>query len=356
MKGELVLYAEYKDKKSEFTIKADVSIFIVPTRTNAQNQIEAEGIILNHLLDGAKDVGTLQFVLRAQKDIGLIISRGLALPKQELEKKIQQFDATEINLSSNSNNIIYKKNKALQHLLLHKWKSEYLKNNGDIAISVEQWSSWWFEVFLCISNRYSYVSAISDMLANDIMPYLDSKLSKWDLFFLIPCLNYLSLLTTNNISMINFSQLFERSECLEWKEDDLDKKLISVLKTDLHIRKLDGIAIKYSEGYVLDLLIVQKDKKLSQSILEFLFLQDKNVWYHVCSTDNADKCWEVMFMVFQVDFKQWNRYFKQLNKLGVSGRDSFLSKFQTDSNFIQLVASSKNFLAFLPFVQQQKMM
>ncbi|ETN97750.1 hypothetical protein RFI_39776 [Reticulomyxa filosa] len=121
VQGELLLCAQYKDKKKNFSIKADVSIFIIPTQTHTRNQIEAEGIILNHLLDGVKDVDTLQFVLHAQKDIELVISRGLALSKQELEKKIQQFDATEMNLSSvlqtifffiykkNSNNIIYKK-------------------------------------------------------------------------------------------------------------------------------------------------------------------------------------------------------------------------------------------------------
>ncbi|ETO01904.1 hypothetical protein RFI_35535, partial [Reticulomyxa filosa] len=117
---------------------------------------------------------------------------------------------------------------------------------------------------------------------------------------------------------------FKRSECLEWKEDDLDKKLISVLKTDLHIRKLN----------VID------PKILSQSILEFLFLQDKDVWGHVCSINNADKCWEVMLIAFQADFEQWDKYLKQLKECGVfEGGElggSFLNKFSSNTEFIQL--------------------
>ncbi|ETN99172.1 hypothetical protein RFI_38309, partial [Reticulomyxa filosa] len=140
------------------------------------------------------------------------------------------------------------------------------------------------------------------------------------------------------------------SECPEWKEDDLDKKLISVLKTNLRIRELNVITPKYSEEYVIDLLIVQKDRKLSQSILEFLFLQDKDVWDHVCS-NHAKKCWEVMFMVFQADFEQWNRYFEQLNTLSIFEGDKpgslFLNQFQTNTAFIEIVKSSENFLAFL---------
>ncbi|ETO02120.1 hypothetical protein RFI_35316, partial [Reticulomyxa filosa] len=352
VQGELTLYVQYKDKQKCFPIKADVSIFITPTRGHTPNQIEAEGVILNHLLDGVKDVDTLQFVLHAQKDIELVISRGLALSKQELEKRKKQFDAAEMNLPL-----------ALQHLLLRKWKSECLKNNRDIAISFGQWSSWkWFEVISSIFEQChnKLPPIVCDVLINDIRPYINEKPSKWDLFFLIPCLNYLSLSTANNTSMINISQYFKRGKCSEWKEDDLDKKLISVLKTDLRIRKLNVIGPKYSEEYVLDLLIVQKDRTLSQSILEFLFLQDKDVWDHVCSSDNADKCWEVMLIAFQADFEQWDKYLKQLNELRVfeGGKlgHSFLSKFSSNTEFIQLVASSKNFLAFLPFVQQQKMM
>ncbi|ETO03086.1 hypothetical protein RFI_34324 [Reticulomyxa filosa] len=167
------------------------------------------------------------------------------------------------------------------------------------------------------------------------------------------------LFVMGDIFGINFSQIFKRSECLEWKDNDLDKKLISVLDMDLHIRKLNVIDLKYNEECVLDLLIVQKDRKLSQSILEFLFLQDKNVWDHVCSIDNADKCWEVMLIAFQADFEQWNRYLEWLDKLDVFKDKlgySFLSKFQANSNFIQLVVPSKHFLAFLAFIQLQKMM
>ncbi|ETO07410.1 hypothetical protein RFI_29982, partial [Reticulomyxa filosa] len=198
------------------------------------------------------------------------------------------------------------------------------------------------------------------MLINDIKSHLDPSrnLFKWDLFFLTPCLNYLSLSSTNNTSGVNLSQRFQKNDYLEWKDNDLDKKVISVLQTDLRIRKLNVIAPKYSEEYVLDLLIIQKDKKLSQSILEFLFSQDNEIWDHVCS-NSAEKCWEVMLMVFQADFEQWSRYFEQLNTLGIFEGgglgSSFLSKFQIDTEFIKLVESPKNFLAFLAFIQQQKM-
>ncbi|ETO02696.1 hypothetical protein RFI_34717, partial [Reticulomyxa filosa] len=219
----------------------------------------------------------------------------------------------------------------------------------------------WFEVISYIFEQYqgNLPSVINEMLLKDIRSYLNKKHSKWDLFFLTPCLNYLSLSPTNNTSVIKLSDRFEKSECSEWKGDDLDKKLISVLKTDLRIRKLNVIAPKYSEEYIIDLLIVQKDRKLSQSILECLFSQDKNVWNHVCS-NRAEKCWEVMFIVFQADFEQWRKHLEKLNTLGVfeggGTSSSFLNQFQTDTEFIKLVKSSENFLAFLAFMQQQKMM
>ncbi|ETO10978.1 hypothetical protein RFI_26399 [Reticulomyxa filosa] len=365
---ELLLYAQYKDKKKEFTIKSNVLVFVVPTRRFTQNQVMAEGVIVNHLLDGVKDVDTLKFATNAQKDIGSVIEKGLERSEQELKKKIQQFETTEINLSSVLRNIYIfffsnnNKNKVLQHLLLRKWKLNYSKKNGGSATSVGQWSSWkWFEVISYIFEQYqgNLPSVINEMLLKDIRSYLNKKHSKWDLFFLTPCLNYLSLSPTNNTSGIKLSQRFEKSECPEWKEDGLDKKLISVLKTDLRIRKLEVIVLKYSEEYIIDLLVVQKDKKLSQSILEFLLLQDKDVWDHVCS-NRAEKCWEVMFIVFQADFEQWSQYFEQLNKLrifeGGGTGSSFLNQFQTNTDFIELVKSSEKFLAFLAFMQQQKMM
>ncbi|ETN98590.1 hypothetical protein RFI_38902, partial [Reticulomyxa filosa] len=246
-----------------------------------------------------------------------------------------------------------------------KWKLNYSKKNGGSTASVGQWPSWkWFEVISYIFEQYqsNLPSIIKDMLINNIMSHLDpsEKLFKWDLFFLIPCLNYLSLPGANNTSGIELSQRFEKSDYLEWKDNDLDKKVISVLQTDLRIRKLNVIAPKYSEEYVLDLLVVQKDRKLSQSILEFLFSQDNEVWDHVCSIDNGNRCWNVMLIAFQVDFTQWGRYFEKLNKLrifeGGELGSSFLIQFQTNTEFIKLVKSSENFLAFLAFMQQQKMM
>ncbi|ETO30679.1 hypothetical protein RFI_06438 [Reticulomyxa filosa] len=149
-------------------------------------------------------------------------------------------------------------------------------------------------------------------------------------------------------------------KCSEWKGDDLDKKIISVLQMDLSIRKLNVIAPIYSEEYVLDLLVVQKDRKLSQSVLEFLFLQDKDVWDHIYSIGNGDKCWDVMLTAFQADFKQWSRYLEHFNEIGVFKGDVseslFLSKFQIDKNFVKLVTLSENFLTFLAFMQQQKIM
>ncbi|ETO02759.1 viral A-type inclusion protein, partial [Reticulomyxa filosa] len=332
VQGELSLYAQYKDKKKPFTIKPNVFVFFIPNQTDTQDQ----RIIFNHLLDGVNDVDTLQFALNAEKDIESVIAKGMEQPTQELEKRIKRFETTEINLPS-----------VLQYLLLYKWKLDYSKKIGGIARPVEQWPSWkWFEVISCISEQYN------DILISGVKPHLNGKPSKWDLFFLIPYLNYLPLFITGDS---NFSQHFNNSACPEWKGHDLDKKLISVLKTDLRIRKLNVITPKYSEEYVIDLLIVQKDRRLSQSILEFLFSQDKNVWDHVCS-NHAEKCWEVMFMVFQADFEQWRIHLERLNALGVFEKgksgSSFLNKFQ-NTEFIKLI-SPELFLAFLRFMQQQK--
>ncbi|ETO12158.1 hypothetical protein RFI_25219, partial [Reticulomyxa filosa] len=312
--------------------------FCRSAQTGTQNPIMTDRIIFNHLLDGVKDVDTFNFILNSQKDIKSVIEKEMEQSEQELEKRIQQFETTEINLSS-----------VLQHLLLRRWKLDNPKKNGGSTTSVGQWSSWkWFEVISYIFEQYqgNLPSVINEMLLKDIRSYLNEKLSKWDLFFLTPCLNYLSLFPTNNTSGIKLSNHFEKGECPEWKGDDLDKKLISVLKTDLRIRELNVIAPKYSEEYVIDLLIVQKDRKLSQSILECLFSQDKN-------------CWEVMFIVFQADFEQWRKHLEKLNTLGVFEEgetgSSFLNQFQNNTEFIKLVKSSENFLAFLAFMQQQKM-
>ncbi|ETO00773.1 hypothetical protein RFI_36667, partial [Reticulomyxa filosa] len=93
VQGQLSLIINYKDKKNELPIKANVSIFVVSPGVN-------QSIILGHLLDNVKDAGTLQFALTAEKDIELTIERGMEQSKQELEKRMQQFETTEINLSS----------------------------------------------------------------------------------------------------------------------------------------------------------------------------------------------------------------------------------------------------------------
>ncbi|ETO11018.1 hypothetical protein RFI_26358, partial [Reticulomyxa filosa] len=357
VQGEVVFYAQYKDKKKEFTIKSNVLVFVVPTRRVAQTQVMAEGTIVNHLLDGVKDVDTLKFILNTQKDIKSVIEKGLE--RNQLVISFAKYIFFEEKERITNNKL---KNKVLQHSLLRKWKLDYPKKNGGSAISVGQWSSWkWFEVISYIFEQYqgNLPPVINEMLLTDIKSYLNEKLSKWDLFFLTPCLNYLSLSPTKNASAISLSNRFKKGECPEWKEEDLDKKFISVLKMDLRIRKLKVIDPKYSEEYVIDLLIVQKDRKLSQSVLEFLFSQDKNVWNHVCS-NSTEKCWEVMFMVFQADFEQWRIHLEKLNTLGVFEGGglgpSFLNQFQNNTDFIEIVKSSENFLDFLAFMQQQKMM
>ncbi|ETO00329.1 hypothetical protein RFI_37118 [Reticulomyxa filosa] len=100
VQGDVSLCVQYTNKKKNYSIHADVSIFVVPTQTGTQNQIMAERIIFNHLLDGVKDVDTLKFILNAQKDIKSVIEKGMEQSQQELEKRIQQFETTEINLSS----------------------------------------------------------------------------------------------------------------------------------------------------------------------------------------------------------------------------------------------------------------
>ncbi|ETN98678.1 hypothetical protein RFI_38814 [Reticulomyxa filosa] len=340
VQGELSLHVQCTREKKDFSIKADDLVFVVPN----PNQITTEGgAILNHLLDGVNHADTLQFALHVQKDI---IAKGLKQLEQDLKKRMQQFEVTEVNSSS------------VLHFFFLKKRKEKSTTTTKIT---RQWPSWkWFEVISCIFEQYrdKLPPIIKDMLLDNVKPHLDGLLSKWDLFFLIPCLNYLSLPTTNNASRIRLSSRFQSNECSEWKGDDLDKKIISVLQTDLNIRRLSVIVPMHSEEYVLDLLVVQKDRKLSQSVLEFLFLQDKDVWDHIYSIGNGDKCWDVMLTAFQVDFKQWSRYLEHFNKIGVfeggvSG-SVFLSKFQTDKNFVELVTPSENFLTFLAFMQQQQ--
>ncbi|ETO30678.1 hypothetical protein RFI_06437 [Reticulomyxa filosa] len=165
--------------------------FVVPT----PNQITTEGgTILNHLLDGVNHADTLQFALYVQKDI---IAKGLEQSEQELKKRMQQFEMTEVNLSSvlhfflkkqkeKSITITTKNHKVLQHLLLCKWRLECSNNNENIATSIRQWPSWkWFEVISCIFEQYrdKLPPIIKDMLLDNVKPHFDGLLSKWDLFF-----------------------------------------------------------------------------------------------------------------------------------------------------------------------------
>ncbi|ETN98023.1 hypothetical protein RFI_39499, partial [Reticulomyxa filosa] len=105
VQGDVSLCVQYTNKKKNYSIHADVSIFVVPTQTGTQNQIMAERIIFNHLLDGVKDVDTFNFILNSQKDIKSVIEKEMEQSEQELEKRIQQFETTEINLSSVLQNI-----------------------------------------------------------------------------------------------------------------------------------------------------------------------------------------------------------------------------------------------------------
>ncbi|ETO03481.1 hypothetical protein RFI_33924, partial [Reticulomyxa filosa] len=144
----------------------------------------------------------------------------------------------------------------------------------------------------------------------------------------------------HNIFSINFYQRFENSNS-EWKCDDTETKLISVIKTDLRIRELEQAnAPIYSEMYVIDLLNGNKDTILSQSILKFLFQQSKEVWDNICSMDNDNKCWEVMLTAFQKDFGKWNSYLAELENKGIFGDDSvrksFLNQFIYNNEFIKL--------------------
>ncbi|ETO01311.1 hypothetical protein RFI_36129, partial [Reticulomyxa filosa] len=244
----------------------------------------------------------------------------------------------------------------LQYLLLQKWLKE-------CSISLDnnyKWSAWkWFEVISCIFEecKSELPQSISTALGSDLS--IIRKNSKLEYFFLIPCLNYLSLPTIKNFFSINFSQLFEDSNS-EWKCDDIETKLISVIKTDLRIRELEQAnAPIYCEMYVIDLLNGNKDTTLSQSILKFLFQQSKEVWNNICSMDNDNKCWEVMLTAFQKDFEQWNLYLAELENKGIFGDDSvrksFLNQFMNNNEFIKLVmVSTKDFLAFIAFFQEQK--
>ncbi|ETO02241.1 hypothetical protein RFI_35193 [Reticulomyxa filosa] len=80
VQGQLSLIINYKDKKNELPIKANVSIFVVSPGVN-------QSIILGHLLDNVKDAGTLQFALTAEKDIELTIEKRNGAIKTRIGKK-----------------------------------------------------------------------------------------------------------------------------------------------------------------------------------------------------------------------------------------------------------------------------
>ncbi|ETO02666.1 hypothetical protein RFI_34752 [Reticulomyxa filosa] len=207
-------------------------------------------------------------------------------------------------------------------------------------------------------------NTVRKVLQRDLQGHYCQNLSKLQLVFLLPCINYLSFLVKDNSLTSSFPNKFRDSNTSDGKYDDLDKKFISILDTDFALRKAGNDAAAHlqrhnAERYVIQLL--QHYPEESQSVLKFLFAQSEEIWNNICQFDNGDKCWQVMCVSFRNDFSTWNKFIERLQIVKIFEDDkvrvTFFKNFNVNSTFQQLVTTSpEQLFNFFAFVQKQCIM
>ncbi|ETO17817.1 hypothetical protein RFI_19495, partial [Reticulomyxa filosa] len=259
----------------------------------------------------------------------------------------------------------------LQYLLLR----TLAEASENATIKKELLSPW--QLFVVVQRLIQNKSPQNDdvvrnVLLRDLQKHCCRNLSKLQFIFLLPCINYLSFLREEDPLISSFPSRFEEGGVLEGKYDDLDKKIVSILDTDLTLLKMGNDAVAQSsnpyarvqrhqvEMYVIKLLQHYSDEsRLCQSVLEFLFAQSEEIWKNICQSDNDDKCWQVMCIAFQNDFSMWNKFIERLQIVNIfeddKVRSTFFKNFKVNSTFQQLVTTSPEHLFnFFGFIQTQK--
>ncbi|ETO04210.1 hypothetical protein RFI_33188 [Reticulomyxa filosa] len=200
----------HEEKIDQYNVKTNEIIYVHQVQSCETGH---KGVILNHLLNSVIDLPSFEFAYCATNNIKNILLEELT-PERHIRAQLSE--KAQITLPSNIP-LGYKKKK----------KNEYWFKKCSISWNTNyQWSAWkWFEVIHCIFEqcKNELPLSISEMLVSDLTLYVREKHSKLELFFLIPCLNYLSIPSTYNTSVINFLQLFE-SGGSGWKCDDIEKK------------------------------------------------------------------------------------------------------------------------------------
>ncbi|ETO00872.1 hypothetical protein RFI_36567, partial [Reticulomyxa filosa] len=323
--------------------------------------ITFEITVFKHLMDNITDWPSLEFTIQAKNYLSAVIEK--ALPESFcniLEVITKDLEKSVSNLTS-----------ILQYLLLR----TLAEASENATIKKELLSPW--QLFVVVQRLIQNKSPQNDdvvrnVLLRDLQEHCCRRLSKLQFIFLLPCVNYLSFLHEKNPLISSFPSKFEEGSVWEGKYDDLDKKVTSILDTDLTLLKMGNDAVAQSsnpyarvqrhqvEMYVIKLLQHYSDEsRLCQSVLEFLFAQSEEIWNNICQSDNGDKCWRVMCIAFQNDFSMWNKFIERLQIVNIfeddKVRSTFFKNFKVNSTFRQLVTtSSQHLFDFFGFIQTQK--
>ncbi|ETO14595.1 hypothetical protein RFI_22772, partial [Reticulomyxa filosa] len=271
-------------KNTSHSVSSQSVISLIKIQSGSSSTLNAV-TIPNHLIKTTNNWTSFQIAVRAAEDIRTEIREALSGENNLLQTLTNQ---SQTDISSVSYYISLSKKKNIRrYSVLHnnnnnnkvEWKrscSSAFDNNNNLKDELSPWD--FFVIVKYISQECG--ANLNTLTRNVLTRCLEdyrriSSLSHWDLFCLIPCLNYLRSIQSN-ISDTRFfkDQNIESQE--ESKENNMKEMILDILQTDLRIRQSRDITPEiFTESYVFQLLHNQQDHELSHSILQFLFEQNK---------------------------------------------------------------------------------
>ncbi|ETO04382.1 hypothetical protein RFI_33015 [Reticulomyxa filosa] len=303
----------------QYSVEDNCKVYLLRLpREREKVPITFEIAVFKHLTDGITDWPSLEFALEAKHNLKSFcnILEGI---KKELEKST-------IDLIS---------------ILKYIWLRTLPEKSGNITSTVDKLLSPW-HLFVIIqrlfqNNGDQNNNRVCEMLQSDLKEHYFRHPSKLQLIFLLPCINYLSLFVEDNPLASGFPSKFE-------EEMDLNIRKVKIDATAQLSNSYAHLQRHHAEAYVIKLLQHYTDQsRLCQSILDFLFAQNEEIWKNICQLDNGDKCWRVMCTAFRNDFSMWNKFIEQLQSIHIFEDDKvriiFFENFNGDNTFQHLVTS-----------------